>query len=73
MKIVSLHPLRLSKIFQCNEKIPFILVFLTVMMPAPAQQHEIDSITALLPQLRDSIRLRAIGNLTELSIGLPSP
>ena len=53
------------------KKYLFILVFLTAMMPAPAQLHEIDSITTLLPQLRDSVRLRTMGDLTELNIGLP--
>ena len=54
------------------KKYLIIIAFLAATMPAPAQQHEIDSITALLPQLRDSVRLRAMGDLTELSIGLPS-
>ena len=49
-----------------------ILVLLTVALTASAQQHEIDSITALLPQLSDSARLVAMGKLTELSIRLPS-
>ena len=49
-----------------------ILAFLTFVLQASAQQHEIDSITALLPQLSDSARLVAMGKLTELSIRLPS-
>ena len=48
-----------------------ILVFLTVAFSTSAQRHEIDSITALLPQLQDEDRLNAMRLLLNLTRETP--